>query len=133
MFDLATDETSHKLINEFYTDNKIVSAVCHGPAALTHVKLASGGYLLDGQPVTGFSNTEEDTVQTSSAMPFMLEDALNKASGGKYVKASQDWNPKVVVARGGRLITGQNPASATGVGQVRFIPSTFSGLEMNKR
>jgi len=120
MFDLANDVTSHKLINEFYTHNKIVAAVCHGPAALTHVKLASGGYLLDGQPVTGFSNTEEDQVGLTSAMPFSLEDALNQATGGKFVKASEPWGPKVVVARGGRLITGQNPASAAGVGQAIY-------------
>jgi len=120
MFDLATDPVSHQLINEFYTDNKIISAVCHGPAALTHVKLSTGGYLLDGQRVTGFSNSEEDAVQLTSAMPFSLEDALNKASGGHFEKASSDWGEKVVVARGGRLITGQNPASATGVGQAIY-------------
>lgn len=120
MWDLATDETSHKLINEFYTHNKIVSAVCHGPAALTHVKIPGGGYLLDGQAVTGFSNTEEDAVGLTAAMPFSLEDELNKASGGKYVKAAQDWAAKVVVARDGRLITGQNPASASGVGQAIY-------------
>lgn len=122
MWDLATDATSHKLINEFYTHNKIIAAVCHGPAALTHVKLSSaeGGYLLDGQAVTGFSNTEEEAVGLTKAMPFSLEDALNKASGGKYVKAEKDWGAKVVVARGGRLITGQNPASAGGVGQAIY-------------
>jgi len=120
MWDLATNETSHRLINEFYTHNKIVSAVCHGPAALTHVRLSSGGYLLDGQAVTGFSNTEEETVGLKAVMPFNLEDALNKASGGKYVKAEQDWGKKVVVSRGGRLITGQNPASASGVGQAIY-------------
>jgi len=119
MWDLATDETSHKLINEFYTHNKIVAAVCHGPAALTHVKIPGGGYLLDGQAVTGFSNSEEDAVGLTSAMPFKLEDALNEATGGKYVKAD-DWQKKVVVARNGRLITGQNPASATGVGQAIY-------------
>jgi len=120
MWDLATDATSHKLINEFYENNKIVSAVCHGPAALAHVKLASGEYLLAGQPVTGFSNTEEDTVGLTSVMPFKLEDALNTASGGKYVKADADWAKRVVVGRGGRLITGQNPASAGGVGQAIY-------------
>jgi putative intracellular protease/amidase len=120
MFDLASDPISHKLINEFYTDNKIVSAVCHGPAALTHVKLSSGGYLLDGQPVTGFSNVEEDTVQMTAAMPFSLEDELNKASGGKYSKAKEPWGKHVVVGREGRLITGQNPASAGPVGQAIY-------------
>jgi putative intracellular protease/amidase len=53
-------------------------------------------------------------------VPFILEDALNKASGGNYVKADADWGEKVVVSRGGRLITGQNPASATGTGQAIY-------------
>jgi len=120
MFDLATDATSHKLINEFYAHNKIVSAVCHGPAALVNVKLPSGAYLLDGQPVTGFSNAEEESVGLMPVVPFKLEDALNKASGGHYRKADKDWGPKVVVASNGRLITGQNPASATGVGRAIY-------------
>jgi len=120
MFDLATDPTSHALVKEFYTQNKIISAVCHGPAALSHVKLPSGQSLLAGQPVTGFSNEEEDTVGLSQYMPFKLEDELNRASGGKYVKADKAWGEKVVVARGGRLITGQNPASATGVGRAIY-------------
>lgn len=117
MWDLVNNETSHKLINEFYAHNKIVSAVCHGPAAIANVKLPSGEFLIAGQAVTGFSNTEEDAVGLSKVMPFMLQDSLDKASGGKYVKADDDWAKKVVVSRGGRLITGQNPASAEGVGQ----------------
>lgn len=112
VFDLAVDETSHKLINEFHAAGKIVSAVCHGPAALTHVKLTdgSGKFLVEGHEVTGFANTEEDAVGLSNVMPFLLEDQL-KAAGGKYSKAA-DWNPHVVVGANGKLITGQNPASA---------------------
>ena len=53
-------------------------------------------------------------------MPFSLEVALNKSSGGKFVKAEKPWASKVVVARGGRLITGQNPASAAGVGEAIY-------------
>lgn len=109
MFDLATDATSHKLINEFHQHNKIISAVCHGPAALSHVKLSDGsGYLLDGQRVTGFSNEEEDQAGLTSLMPFSLEDELNKASGGHFEKAEKAWGEKVVVARGGKLITGEH-------------------------
>jgi len=120
MFDLAKDVTSHKLINEFWARNKIVSAVCHGPAALAYVKLPSGQYLLSGQPVTGFSNSEEDQVGMSKEMPFLLEDQLNTASGGKFVKAEAAWGPKVVVSGDGRIITGQNPASAGPVGQAIY-------------
>jgi putative intracellular protease/amidase len=120
MFDLAENPTSHKLINEFYAKSKIISAVCHGPAALTHVKLPSGEYLLSNQPVTALSNSEEDAVGMTSAMPFSLEDKLNEATGGKFVKAKNDFEAKVVVARDGQLITGQNPASAAGVGQAIY-------------
>ena len=127
MFDLAIDAASHKLINEFYTENKIISAVCHGPAALVNVKLSSGVYLLEGQRVTGISNEEEDIEKVTSAMPFRLENEMNKISGGKYEKGSSNWGEKVVVARGGRLITGQNPASAAGVGQAIY-DAIFDGL-----
>ena len=46
----------------------------------------------------------------SQYMPVMLEDILKK-NGGEFVKADSDWGEKVCVAKGGRLITGQNPAS----------------------
>lgn len=115
MFDLATNPLSHQLINEFYAKNKVVSAVCHGPAALANVKLPDGSYLVAGQEVTGFTNTEEDQVGLSSAMPFMLETLL-ETNGGKFVKADP-WGPKVATARGGKLITGQNPASAAPIGE----------------
>ena len=120
MWDLSKSKTSHNLLEEFYTQNKIISAVCHGPAALTQAKLQDGTFLLAGQPVTGFSNTEEDAVGLTAAMPFSLEDKLNEASGGKYEKAAEDWQSKVVVARDGKLITGQNPGSATGVGEAIY-------------
>jgi len=119
MYDLADNETSHKLINEFYAHNKVVAAVCHGPAALARVKLPSGEYLIKGQPVGGFTNDEEDASGKSKYMPFMLEDELNNNSGGKFVKA-EPWHAKVVVGRSGRLITGQNPASAGPVGKAIY-------------
>lgn len=53
-------------------------------------------------------------------MPFSLETQLNEASGGKYVKADEPWSAKVVVAGGGRIITGQNPASATPIGRAIY-------------
>ena len=117
MFDLATDETSHKVIREFAEAGKVVSAVCHGPAALINAKLSDGSYLIANAPVTGFSNTEEDQVGLTKAMPFLLEDELNKNSGGKFEKATEPWALKVVVAKDGKLITGQNPASAAAVGE----------------
>ncbi|KAJ5594121.1 uncharacterized protein N7459_000329 [Penicillium hispanicum] len=121
MFDLTEDPTSISLIETFAAAKKPVAAVCHGPCVFLNTKAPSGQPLIAGAEVTGFSNTEEDQVQLSSLMPFMLETELQRVSGGKYVKAEQPWGEKVVVAKtaeiGGTLITGQNPASATGVGE----------------
>ena len=116
MFDLATDPISHQIINEFHAAGKIVAAVCHGPAALAFVKLPDGTSFLSGAKVTGFSNSEEDAVGGTAEMPFLLETELNKASGGGYLSAG-NWAKHVVVDRDGKLITGQNPASAYGVGE----------------
>ena len=117
MYDLATDKTSIELIREFWEAEKVVAAVCHGPAALVNVKLSDGKYLVADAAVTGFSNDEEDSIGLSQFMPFMLETELQKISGGKYEKASKLWGEHVVVSKNGRLITGQNPYSAVAIGQ----------------
>jgi putative intracellular protease/amidase len=117
MYDLATDESSIALIREFWEAKKMVGAVCHGPAALVNVKLSDGSYLVADAAVTGFSNDEEDSIGLSEFMPFMLETELHKKSGGKYEKASKIWGEHVVVSKDGRLITGQNPYSATAIGK----------------
>ncbi|KAJ5111339.1 hypothetical protein N7532_001874 [Penicillium argentinense] len=121
MFDLTNDQTSIGLIETFAKAKKPISAVCHAPCVFLNTKAPSGEALISGKTVTGFSNDEEDQVQLSAAMPFMLETELDKISGGKYVKAAEPWGEKVCVETtagiGGPLITGQNPASAAGVGE----------------
>lgn len=116
MFDLVDDETSLRLIREFTEAGKVVGGVCHGSAAFVKAKLSDGSLLVAGSEVTGFSNSEEDAIGLIPAMTFLLETVLNNASGGKYVKAEKDWGEKVVVARDGKLATGQNSISAKGVG-----------------
>jgi putative intracellular protease/amidase len=121
MFDLATNPISLALIQTFASANKPVAALCHGPAALVNATAPSGVPLLKDSTVTGFSNDEEDLGGQSDAMPFALETELNRISGGGYVKADKAWGEKVVVSKcagtGSILITGQNPASATGLGK----------------
>ena len=119
MFDLVTDADSIALTKEFYEAGLPVSAVCHGPAALLNVKLSDGTHLIKGQPVAGFSNEEEEQGGVKSLMPYLLEDELRKNSGGKYEKAAA-WQAKVLVSPNGLLITGQNPQSATGVGEAIY-------------
>ncbi|GFF40985.1 uncharacterized protein C5H10.02c [Aspergillus udagawae] len=117
MFDLANDEISHALVREFYESGKVVSAVCHGPAALVNVKLSDGRYLVAGQEVTGLSNAEEEIMQFTKDMPFLLETKLRE-NGGIYQKADSPFGGKVITSgRNGKLVTGQNPPSAGMIGK----------------
>ena len=112
LWDLSEDQQSIALIESMAASNKPVGAVCHAPAVLRHAKVG-GDYLVKGRSVTGFSNSEEDAVELTDIVPFLLEDEL-QAKGGKYSKGD-DWNPYVCVDD--FLITGQNPASSELVAQ----------------
>ncbi|HXH29353.1 MAG TPA: type 1 glutamine amidotransferase domain-containing protein [Bacteriovoracaceae bacterium] len=113
MWDFSNNETLAKLAASIYENGGVVAAVCHGPAALINIKLSSGDYLVSGKNVAAFSNAEEDAAELTAIMPFLLETELVNR-GAKYSKAPL-WKKHVVVDR--RLVTGQNPASAEGVGQ----------------
>lgn len=112
LWDLAESTTSQQLITEFYNANKPVAFVCHAPGVLKDVKV-NGEYLVKDKNVTGFTNTEEEAVQLTKVVPFLVEDMLVK-NGGHYSKID-DWNPYAVVD--GLLITGQNPASSEKVAE----------------
>jgi putative intracellular protease/amidase len=108
LWDLAENQQSIALIETAYAAGKPVAVVCHAPGVLRHVKAPNGDSLVKGKPVTGFTNTEEEAVQLTNVVPFLVEDML-KENGGTYSKGA-DWQPYVVTA--GHLITGQNPASS---------------------
>jgi putative intracellular protease/amidase len=108
MWDLTDNVDSIALIESFLAANKPVAAVCHASAAFLNIMDADGEYVVKGKAVTGFSNTEEDAVQLTDIVPFLLEDELAKR-GGDYQKVA-DWNAFAV--QDGLLITGQNPASS---------------------
>jgi putative intracellular protease/amidase len=108
LWDLTKDPDSIKLIQEFWSAKKPVAAVCHAPSVLLNVKDENGEPLVKGKKVTGFTNTEEEAVQLTKVVPFLLEDEL-KNKGGQYSK-KEDWASYVV--KDGLLITGQNPASS---------------------
>ena len=108
LWDLTTNADSIRLIETFWKTEKPVAAVCHAPSALLNVKDQNGEPLVKGKKVTGFTDSEEETVQLTNVVPFLLEDEL-KAKGGIYSK-KDDWASYVV--QDGLLITGQNPASS---------------------
>ena len=108
LWDLTDNTDSIRLIENFLKEGKPVATVCHAGAALLNVKQASGDFAIKGKAITGFTNSEEEAVQLTAVVPFLLEDELTKR-GGEYQKA-EDWHAFVV--QDGLIITGQNPASS---------------------
>ncbi|CAN7664139.1 type 1 glutamine amidotransferase domain-containing protein [Acidovorax sp. LjRoot118] len=108
LWDLAEDALSIALIEKTFAAGKPLALVCHAPGVLRHAKAPNGKPLVDGKKVTGFTNTEEEAVQLTKVVPFLVEDML-QANGGQYSKGA-DWAPYVLTD--GNLITGQNPASS---------------------
>lgn len=105
-FPAATDLAG--LAASIYERGGVVAAVCHGPSALTELKLPDGSYLVDGKNVAGFTNEEEAAVGLTDVVPFLLADAL-ESKGAKHHPAA-NFTEQVIVD--GRLVTGQNPQSA---------------------
>lgn len=114
MFDFPDSKALQDLIAKFYDTGKVVSAVCHGATGLLNVKLSNGENLIKDKEMTGFSWPEEVIAKREMAVPFNLEEELKKR-GAKYHTAMLPFAS--YVREDGRLITGQNPASARAVGE----------------
>ncbi len=108
MWDIAENADSIALIESFYNSGKPVALVCHSPGVLRHVTY-KGAPLVRGKHVTGFTNGEEEQVQLTHVVPFLVEDELLRL--GAIFEKVANWQPFSVID--GRLITGQNPASST--------------------
>jgi len=108
IYDGPNDKTFIALGNKFLAEGKVVSAVCHGPAGLVNFHNPDGTSIYKGKKVAGFTNAEEDAVQKTPYVPFLLEDKL-KELGGLY-ESAPNWQVKAVAD--GKLVTGQNPASS---------------------
>jgi putative intracellular protease/amidase len=113
MWDFPGEATLAKAAAAIYEHGGVVAAVCHGPAALTEIKLSTGAYLVAGKQVAAFTNDEESAVGLTDVVPFLLADRLIER-GATHVPAAK-WAANVVVSE--RLVTGQNPQSAAGVGE----------------
>ena len=109
VWDFPNDEALASLAAGIYENGGVVAAVCHGPSALVNLTLSDGRHLVDGKNVAAFTNAEEAAVGLTEVVPFLLADALT-ARGAIHHPAA-NFTPQTVTD--GRLVTGQNPQSAT--------------------
>lgn len=113
MWDFPNDPAVNATGRTVYERGGVVAAVCHGPSALVGITLGDGTPLVAGRKVAAFTNAEEAAVELTDVVPFLLADEL-EAKGATHVPGP-DFTEQVVVDE--RLVTGQNPQSATRVGR----------------
>ncbi|HWI67775.1 MAG TPA: VOC family protein, partial [Nitrospiraceae bacterium] len=126
MWDLAEDPVSIALLESFYNSGKPIALVCHSPGVLRHVTY-QGAPLVKGKHVAGFTNGEEEEMQLTKVVPFLVEDELLRL--GAIFEKKANWQPFSIVD--GRLVTGQNPASSTSAAQALLKLMTVSESSRN--
>lgn len=112
MVDMPQHPLLKKVVRETYERTAVVGAVCHGPVSLLNVVLGDGRHLVEGKNLSSFTNEEEENYAKAD-VPFELETALVRQ--GAIFHKTAPWQPFSIAD--GRLVTGQNPASAKGVAE----------------
>lgn len=107
MWDLPDCAALGDIIARYDHEDKVIAAVCHGPAAFVNVRDAKGDYFVDGRRINCFSDSEEVEAGKDDVVPFMLESTLRER-GADYEKGA---NGEGFVIQDANLITGQNPAA----------------------
>lgn len=95
-------------------DGGVISAVCHGTAGIVDLRLASGQYLVAGRRISGYPEEhEQQDAAYFRQFPFLIRRTV-QARGGVF-NAIDSNDPYIEID--GRLVTGQNYASAAPVAE----------------
>jgi putative intracellular protease/amidase len=113
VWDFKDNAELQEITKQIWENQGIVASVCHGPVGLINVKLSDGKYLIDGKKIAAFSNDEEVAEGGVGVVPFFVADEL--AAHGGILSHAELWHPNVITD--GKFVSGQNPASATGVAE----------------
>jgi len=113
MWDLPVDPGVTLAVEHAFAAERLIAAVCHGPAALVTARRPDGQPVVKDRRVNSFTDAEEAAVGLEQVVPFLLERRLREL-GGRF-EGGPSWQPFVV--RDGNLVTGQNPQSSHAVAQ----------------
>ncbi|MGW4805556.1 type 1 glutamine amidotransferase domain-containing protein [Kitasatospora sp. NPDC004272] len=106
--DLHEDADLGRVLVAADARDKVIAAVCHGPAALLSAVGPDGRWIFAGRRVAAFTTEEEELFGTAEHAPWLQVDRLVRA-GARHEQGAA-YQPFVV--QDGNLVTGQNPASS---------------------
>ncbi|KAI0150176.1 class I glutamine amidotransferase-like protein [Xylariaceae sp. FL1272] len=114
LIDYPTARSLQEIAEQVWANGGVVSSVCHGPAIFASmIDRATNKPLIHGKAITGFTSEAETTMGIMEELRSwdrpLVEDLAVKL-GATYKRSPGIWDDFHVVD--GRLVTGQNPASA---------------------
>lgn len=109
MWDFPDNRALGDVLSEAWTSEKIVSAVCHGPAAFVNLQDRHEEPLVKNRRINSFTDEEERSVEKDAIVPFMLERRLRDL--GAIFEHEIPFQG--IAVEDSHLITGQNPKSAS--------------------
>lgn len=109
MWDFPENKALQSLLNKAWTSEKIVAAVCHGPAAFVKLEDENGEPRVKNRRLNCFTDEEEESAGKDDVVPFMLERRLRDL-GAVFEKEIAGQG---IAVEDSYLITGQNPKSAS--------------------
>ncbi|KAL2207318.1 class I glutamine amidotransferase-like protein [Sarocladium strictum] len=115
LIDYPTATNLQRVATEVWSKGGVVASVCHGPAIFANIfDEATGELLIKGKRIAGFTTEGEDVLGVSGQLKTWNKEVVEELAervGAKYERSEGPWDDFHVVD--GRLVTGQNPASAT--------------------
>lgn len=106
VWDFPGNAALGRALEQMVRADKVMAGICHGVSAFLNP--VDGAPIANGRRMTAISDAEEAMVGYDKIVPILPESALRKA--GATITVSPPLEACVV--RDGKLVTGQNPASA---------------------
>ncbi|RKK90308.1 hypothetical protein BFJ68_g16493 [Fusarium oxysporum] len=114
LIDYPTATSLQKIAEQVWASGGVVSSVCHGPAIFANLlDTITGEPLIKGKRITGFTTEAENAMKIMGELRSWNSEMVEEVAarlGATYERAPGIWDDFHVVD--GRLVTGQNPASA---------------------
>ncbi|SPJ87825.1 related to NonF protein, involved in nonactin biosynthesis [Fusarium torulosum] len=115
LIDYPTATSLQKIAAQIWANGGVVSSVCHGPAIFANlIDPTTNEPLIKGKRITGFTTEAENDMKIMDELRSWNAEMVEEVAarlGATYERSSGIWDDFHVVD--GRLVTGQNPASAT--------------------
>ncbi|KAL4866677.1 hypothetical protein BDV12DRAFT_210310 [Aspergillus spectabilis] len=111
LIDYPTARNLQKIAEKVWANGGVVASVCHGPAIFANVNdTATGEPIIKGRKLTGFTTEAESTMGIAEELVALKTELVEDLAKRLDERSTGIWDDFHVID--GRLVTGQNPASA---------------------